>query len=176
MLNRLERALQRQQEPSANTARTEEDATAYLLNDIDEVTRKLSNALESLECVNGGPGLSHNDATHSDRSSTQTPMSPSSMTASSEDGNAMSTASSAWSSGSNHAGFSQRMGANSDPAQSHGWKQEKENQIASSRQMVGPPSVSADRMRAAPSLKSDRWSNQFAYFDPMSLDIDSASS
>ena len=176
VLNRLERALQRQQHPAADTACAEEDATAYLLNDIDEVTRRISTALGSLEHVNGRLGLSHNDSMHSDRSSTQTPMSPSSVTASSEDGNAMSTASSAWTVGSNRGGFSQRMSAYSESAHSHGYKSEEEKQVASSRQMAGPPSESAGGTRAPLSLNSDRWSNQFAYFDPMSVDIDSASS
>lgn len=176
MLNRLERALQRPQRPSANTACAEEDAVASLLNDIDEVTRKLSTALGSLECVTGSIVLSHNDATHSDRSSTQTAMSPSSMTASSEDRNAMSTSSSAWSSSSNRAGISQKTSVNSESAQNHDCKPGEEKQVDSSRQMSGPSLVSVDHLRAPSTLKSDRWSNQFAYFDPMSLDIDSASS
>ena len=176
MLNRLERALQRQQHSPANAARTEEDAPAYLLNDIDEVTRRLSTALENLEYVNGSLGLSHNGATHSDRSSTQTPMSPSSMTASSEDGNALSTASSALSFGSNRASFSQRMSVNSDSAHSQDGKLEEEKQVSSSRIMASSSASSAGSRIAPSSLKSDRWSNQFAYFDPMSVDIDSASS
>jgi len=176
VLNRLERALQRQVHPSVGTVYAEEDATTDLLNDIDEVTRKLSTALEALELLNGDLGLLHSDATQSDRSSTQTPMSPSSMTTNSDDGNILSTGSSSWSFSSNRANYCQRMSVNSEFAQIHDCKPEEEKQVASSGTMVGPPLVSAGSMGASASLRSDRWSNQFAYFDPMSVDIDSASS
>lgn len=176
MLNRLERASKRQQDPSARTAYAEEDGITDLFNDIDEVTRKLSTALETLESLYGSLGVPYNDATQSDRSSTQTPMSPSSMTTNSDDGIAQSTASSAWSFSSNRASFAQRTSAYSQSAQNHDCKPEEEKQVASSRKMADPISPPAASTRVSPSLKSDRWSNQFAYFDPMSVDIDSASS
>lgn len=176
MLTRLERAFKRQQDSTTKIACSEEDGITGLLNDIDELTRKLSTALEAFESLNGGLGLPYNDATQSDRSSTQTPMSPSSMTTSSDDGIAQSTVSSAWSFSSNRASFAQRMSAYSESAQNHDCKPEEEKHVASSRTMADPLLPPATSTRVSPSLKSDRWSNQFAYFDPMSVDIDSASS
>jgi hypothetical protein len=176
VLNRLERALNGQQNPSAGTAYAEEDGIAGLLNNIDEVTRKLSIALETPQGLNGGLGLPYNDATQSDRSSTQTPMSPSSMATNSDDGIVQSTASSVWSLSSNRASFSQRTSAYSQSAQFHDCKPEEETQIVTPRTMEDPLSPPAPSTRVSPSLKSDRWSNQFEYFDPMSVDIDSASS
>jgi len=175
VLDRLERAIQRQQHPSTRKAFAEEDATTDLLNDIDEVTRKLSAALEILEYMNGSIGLPHNNATHSDRSSIQTPMSPSSMTTNSDDGNIMNTASSSWSFNSKRGSLSQRLSVNSESVQSHDCKPE-EKQVVSSGPMAGPPSGPAGNARVSSSLSTDRWSSQFAYFDPMSVDIDSASS
>lgn len=176
VLSRLERAFKCQQSPSAGTLYAEEDAIADLLNDIDEVTRKLSTAIEALEHLNGNIGLSLNDGTHSDRSSTQTPMSPSSMTTNSEDGNAISTGSSSWSFHTKPASLPQRLSANSESTPDQYYKPEQEKQSAPSRQMAGPHPASAGSMGTPTTLKSDRWSQQFAYFDPMSVDIDSASS
>lgn len=176
VLSRLEQAHKRQQNTSARTVYAEENAITDLLNDIDEVTRKISTALETLECVNGSIGLPLKDATHSDLSSTQTPMSPSSMTTNSEDGNAMSTGSSSWSFSTKPASLSQRLSNDSQSATDHNYEQEQERQALASRQMAGAHSLSAGSMGMPTSLKSDRWSQQFAYFDPMSVDIDSASS
>jgi hypothetical protein len=176
VLNRLDRAIQRQQHSSTRTTFAEEDATTDLLNDIDDVTRRLCSALETLEFMNGSIGLALNDASHSDRSSTQTPMSPSSMTTNSEDGNLLSTGSSAWSLTSKRTSLSQRLSVNSESAQSRDCRPEEEKQVASSRVMAGPPLTSVDGFRALSSMHPDRFSSQFAYFDPMSVDIDSASS
>jgi len=176
VLNRLERAIQHQQHSANRTAFAEVDATTDLLNDIDEVTRKLCSALETLEHVSGSIGLALNNGTHSDRSSTQTPMSPSSMTTNSEDGNFLSTGSSAWSFASKRTSMSQRLSVNSESAHSHDCKPEEEKQVASSRAMAGSFPSAVDGMRAPPSSNINRWSSQFAYFDPMSVDIDSASS
>jgi hypothetical protein len=176
VLNRLERALQHQENSQVRAAHVEDDSAADLLNDVDEVTRKLCTALEALEHLNGTIGLLLNDASYSDRSSTQTPMSPSSMTTNSEDGNAMSGASSSWSFSSKRTSLSQRLSVNSEYFSGHDCKPEEEKQVSNTRVMAGPHSSSADRRKTAPTLGSDRWSTQFAYFDPMSVDIDSASS
>jgi hypothetical protein len=176
VLSRLERALQRQQGSQVRTAHVEDDSAADLLNDIDEVTRKLCTALEALEHLNGTIGLLLNDASYSDRSSTRTPMSPSSMTTNSEDGNHMSAASSSWSFSSKRTSLSQRLSINSESFSNHNCKPEEEKQVSNTRVMTGSHLSSADRRKTAPALGSDRWSTQFAYFDPMSVDIDSASS
>ena len=179
MLHRLERTLQRQQNPSARTAcaeEEEEEAVTVLLNDFDEVTRKLSTALEALEYVNGSIGLPLNDASYSHRSSTETPVSPSSMTTISEEGEFLSTQSSTRLVISKPASLSPRLRTTSGSAPSYNCTSEEKKQLTSSRTMTSPPSVSTDSTEAPSSLRSDRWSNQFAYFDPMSVDIDSASS
>lgn len=176
MLNRLDRAIQHQQTSAVRTAYTENNTATDLLNDIDEVTRKLCTALEALEHLNGNIGLLLSDASHSDISSTQTPMSPSSMTTNSEDGNITSTASSLWSFSSKRTSLSQRLSVSSEPNTNHDYKPEEEKQVTTARTMAGPYSAAADSRRSPSSLSPDRWSTQFAYFDPMSVDIDSASS
>jgi hypothetical protein len=176
VLNRLERAIENQQDLPLRTVHSEENTAVNYLNDIDEVTRKLCTALEALERSNGTIGLLLNDASHGDRSSTQTPMSPSSMRTISEDSKAMSTASSSWSFSSKRTSLSHRLSVNSETASSHDRNQQEEKQVSPAHTMAGTYTPLADRRRTAPALGSDRWSTQFAYFDPMSVDIDSASS
>jgi hypothetical protein len=176
VLNRLERAIQNQQDLPLRTVHSGDDTAANFLNDIDEVTRKLCTALEALERSNGTIGLLLNDASLGDRSSTQTPKSPSSMTTISEDSKAMSTASSSWSFSSKRTSLSHRLSVNSETPSSHDRNPPEEKQVSPPRTMAGTYTPLADRRRTAPALGSDRWSTQFAYFDPMSVDIDSASS
>jgi hypothetical protein len=176
VLNRLERAIQNQQDSPVWTVHSEDDTAANFLNDIDEVTRKLCTALEALERSNGTIGLLLNDASHGDRSHTQTPKSPSSMTTISEDSKATSTASSSWSFSSKRTSLSHRLSVNSETPSSHGRNPPEEKQVSTARTMAGTYTSLEDRRRTAPALGSGRWSTQFAYFDPMSVDIDSASS
>lgn len=175
VLVRLEQAIHRQRNPSVRIGIAVNDSATDLLNDIDEVTRKLCTALEALEHVNGTLGRLMKDASLSDISSTQTPLSPASMTSNSEDGNLMSTASSSWSFSSKRASLSQRLSVNSERSRGHDYKPEEEKQVVSPLIMSSHPNP-VDDGRSQSTQDTNRWSTQFAYFDPMSVDIDSASS
>jgi len=170
VLNRLDRSLQRRQSSVFKTEYLDGDLTADLLNDIDEVTRRLSNALETLRrsestsrlplipTGNGSPG-------------TQTPKSSSILTSSSDDGNRMSAGSSSWSFGSRHPSLSQRQSVDNE----HVYKLEEEKQVISTHTELEPSALDGPR-RKLPVIRTGNQAMQFAYFDPMSVDIDSASS
>lgn len=169
MLSRLEEAIQRQQPTGAEY--TESLAVADILNDIDEVTRKLSDALGALERLNGEMGLL---LQVKDDASSQEPRSPSALTASSDDGNRISTGPSSWSFSSNRASLSHRLSVNSNPANAP--KPEEEKQVVPLRKTSRLRSTPTDVKRTSRPREASAWSASLAYIDPLSVDIDSASS
>lgn len=108
VLNRLERSLHRRQSAAVRREDPNEDITDRLLNDLDEVTRRLSKALEELDHLAGTGHLPLMNA-HNCSAGTQTPRSSSIFTSSSDDGNKMSAGSSSWSFGSRPPSLLQRQ-------------------------------------------------------------------
>jgi hypothetical protein len=173
VLNRLERILQRKQSVATRTEDVDGDIAADLLNDIDEVTRRLSDALEALDHLGGANRLPLN-STSSGSAGTQTPRSSSILTSSSDDGSKMSAASSSWSFGSRPPSLSQRQSVDNETISVY--KSEEEKQVVASRAASGPHATFNSFRRKLPVIRTDHQAMQFAYLDPMSVDIDSASS
>jgi hypothetical protein len=173
VLNRLERSLQRRQSAAIRTEDLDGDLVADLLNDIDEVTRRLSDALDALDNL-GGTGRLPLISASNGSAGTQTPRSSSILTSSSDDGNKMSAASSSWSFGSRPPSLSQRQSVDNERASVY--KLEDEKQVVAPRVASNPQATFDDFKRKLPVIKTDHRTTRFAYFDPMSVDIDSASS
>jgi hypothetical protein len=173
VLNRLDRSLQRRQSVTVKTEDLDGDITADLLNDIDEVTRRLADALDALAHLAGTRRIPL-ASTSSGSAGTQTPRSSSILTSSSDDGNKMSTASSSWSFGSRPTSLSQRRSVDNESASV--CKSEGEKQVVAPRTASGPQTTFNSFRRKLPVIRTDHQAMQFAYFDPMSVDIDSASS
>lgn len=173
VLKRLERVLKDGHGDLSRTDRVESEAIADLLRDVNSATQALSSALEVLEYLDGGNDLSLNAISYGS-THTNTPRSPSILTSSSDDGTKMSPASSAWSSDSRHASFLQRLSANGQSTAPY--KPEKETQghldCINSDLQIGH----MEERHANPPIGANRWSAQGTYFDPMSFDIESASS
>ncbi|KAL1585820.1 hypothetical protein WHR41_05064 [Cladosporium halotolerans] len=156
-----------------------------LLNDVDEVTRKLTLALEAVERPTGRLGLIPGSETSP---STRQPGSLSTLTSNSDDGVHASTASSSWSFSSNRASFSQRLSARSDIVRidkpeeekqvTHSVVLEEEKQVVSGQANINPHSATV-RKKDKPQLhlsKPAGWAASSTLFDVMSVDIDQASS
>ena len=156
-----------------------------LLNDVDEVTRKLTLALEAVERPTVRLGLTPGSETSP---STRQPGSLSTLTSSSDDGVHASTASSSWSFSSNRASFSQRLSARSDVVRidkpeeekqvTHSVVLEEEKQVVSGQANINPHSATV-RKKDKPQLhlsKPPGWAASSTLFDVMSVDIDQASS
>jgi hypothetical protein len=173
VLNRLERSLKRRQSATIRTEDLDGDIVADLLNDIDEVTRRLSDALEALDHLGGASRLPLN-FTSSGSAGTQTPRSSSILTSSSDDGNKMSAGSSSWSSGSRPTSLSQRQSVDNERASVY--RLEDEKQVVAPRTASTSKATFDGHRRNLPVIRTDHRAMQFAYFDPMSVDIDSASS
>ncbi|KAM0712198.1 hypothetical protein Q7P37_011292 [Cladosporium fusiforme] len=173
ILRRLEQTTHQQPIVPANSETCPRDNLADFMNDIDEVTDRLSLALEALERLNGNIGPAQDtetsDSSHIARTS-------STMTSQSDEGTKTTTPSSSLSFRSKPARLSQRLSINSE--HTGVWKQETEQQALLSPKVAQSPQ-SALRGESRPrSLETtvDGWTMSPTYFDPMSLDIDSASS
>lgn len=173
VLNRLERSLHRRRSAVVKADDVGGDVVADLLNDIDEVTSRLSHALEALDHLGGTGRIPHN-FTGSGSAGTQTPRSSSILTSSSDDGNKMSAGSSSWSFGSRPTSLSHRQSVDNERAPVYGLEDEK--QVVAPRTASSPPVPFDGFKRKLPVIRTEHQAMQFAYFDPMSVDIDSASS
>lgn len=183
--NVLEKFRQTVQDAPPEGDGVESSVILDLLNDVDEVTRKLTLALETVERPAGRMSLLQGSETSP---STRQPGSLSTLTSSSDDGVHASTASSSWSFSSNRASFSQRLSARSDVLRiekteevkqnTHSVVPEEEKQVVPDQAIPGPQCAPVDK-KEKPQLhlsKPAGWAASSTLFDVMSVDIDQASS
>lgn len=170
MLRKLDRATHQQKTTSTRSENSQGEVVADFLNQIDEATAKLSEALEAVNKANVSV-----QTLSTDRSS-QMPRTPSTMTSQSDDGNKTSTSASSWSFNSRPTSLSQRMSLSSQHAGACISDEEQHKELSHDKNQSLQTSSPGKNKPSSRSARKDSWAMSPAYFDPMSLDIDTASS
>ena len=172
VLQSLERALQHYHSTTDEYSDPYENPVADIITHLDLVTQKLSHALEAVEQQSGKIDLLL-DTSIRDQIYSLAFNSPSTSTVSADYGPKMSMGSSLRSYNPSRASTSDTMSFNSEKPLIPSVEEEKEvvvNQTASSpRAGLG---IEPNSFKAV----TQTWRTPFVYFDPMSIDIDNASS
>lgn len=170
MLNKLDRATHQQNTTFTQSENSQGEVIADFLNQIDEVTAKLSEALEAVNESNVSVQTLGTDT------SSQMPRTPSTMTSQSDDGNKFSTSASSWSFNSRPTSLSQRMSLSSEHTGACISDKEQHRELPHNKTQSLQTSSPGHSKPSSRSARKDSWAMSPAYFDPMSLDIDTASS